>query len=207
MKGISLIALLSQSTNAMKHWATHQKKHFENMICDMRLPMLPIYTQNTILCSAHVSYIRHLIPLRIHIQQHDQTLYMNEWINNSTADAYIKNSIKMSQAKGIQYPPPTILSTLTSPNSHFSRPTFPLYSAIGGTAFNTLNISFGAICALCKLLTWLPFFNLWSPRASFQLSVSSIRKTYFLPSASRTEARRMCRFFAGCLPVCIGVTC
>jgi hypothetical protein len=54
------------------------KKHFENMTCDMRLPMLPIYTQNTILCSAHVSYIRHLIPLRIHIQQHDQTLYMNE---------------------------------------------------------------------------------------------------------------------------------
>lgn len=82
---------------------------------------------------------------------------------------------------------------------HCSRST--TYKAIGGTAFNTLAISFGAICALCRLLTWLPLRNRWSPSASFQLSVSSMRKTYFLPSASRTEARSMCRFLVGCLPV------
>jgi hypothetical protein len=67
----------------------------------------------------------------------------------------------------------------------------------GGTMFRSLITSFGAIWLFCKLRTWLPLRNLCSPSASFQLSDSSMRKTYFLPSASRTEARRMCRPLEG----------
>lgn len=63
--------------------------------------------------------------------------------------------------------------------------------------FRSLTTSFGAIWLFCKLRTWLPLRKRCRPSASFQLSDSSMRKTYFLPSASRTEARRMCRPFEG----------
>jgi hypothetical protein len=86
---------------------------------------------------------------------------------------------------------------------HTSRPSSRrhFYSAIGGIAFNILATSFGAIWLFCILLTWLPFRKRCKPSASFQLSDSSMRKTYFLPSVSRIEARRMCRCLEGCVPV------
>jgi hypothetical protein len=77
------------------------------------------------------------------------------------------------------------------------------YNASGGTAFNVLATSFGAIWLFCKLLTWLPLRRRCKPRASFQLSLSSMRNRYFLPSVSRTEARRMCRRLEVWTPVCL----
>lgn len=76
-----------------------------------------------------------------------------------------------------------------------------LAHARGGIAFSILVTSFGAIWLFCRLRTWLPLRNRCRPSASFQLSDSSMRKTYFFPSASRTEARRTCSPFEGWVPL------
>lgn len=72
---------------------------------------------------------------------------------------------------------------------HISTPT--LAHVRGGIELSSLSTSLAAIWLFCKLRTWLPLRNRCRPSASFQLSDSSMRNTYFLPSASRTEARRI----------------
>lgn len=87
-----------------------------------------------------------------------------------------------------------------------SLPVHPPFTALltyvkAGTVFNSLATSFGAIWLFCKLRTWLPLRSFCRPSATFQLSESSMRKTYFFPSPSRIDARRICRFLDGCVPV------
>jgi hypothetical protein len=71
----------------------------------------------------------------------------------------------------------------------------------GGTELSTLVTSLGVIVLFARERTCEPFRSRCSPIETFQLSDSSIRKTYFLLSASRTHARKMWRCFEACWPV------
>ena len=91
-----------------------------------------------------------------------------------------RNVLQYDAAISKTYIPDIVITTLNS-----------LAHVRGGMELSSLSTSLAAIWLFCRLRTWLPLRNRCKPSASFQLSDSSMRNTYFLPSASRTEARRI----------------
>lgn len=115
-----------------------------------------------------------------------------EWVRvTATFLVYTDNNYIVKTSNHCRFP--STISFLSSMGTQSS----------GGIAFKILVTSLGVIVLFAKDRTCEPFLSRCKPIATFQLSDWSMRNTYFLPSASRTLARRMCRPLLTCWPVCI----